>query len=111
MTEFVHELANQDEPAPETKRVRFEVKQWLATLPTPTTQREDRIARQSDPAFHWVLIPNVFAYYSSLDNLRRRFPEYQFDYATPKGGKVTLGKNAGKPGYRIRVRWNPHVDH
>lgn len=107
MTKFVYELdANQDDPAP--ARTRFEVGAFLRGLPDPTTQRGDHEGRSADPAFKWVLIPSVFAWYNSLHSLRRRYPSYQFDKADSSGALVASGKLAGQPGFRIRVRHDPH---
>lgn len=108
MTNYVYTLSDdQSEPEPDNKR--FEAWQFLRGLPKPTTERGDHAGRQDDPAFKWVDIPNVFAYYNSLASLRLRYPAFQFDKADSRGARVTYGKQAGKLGFRVRVRYNPHV--
>jgi hypothetical protein len=100
---------NQEEPVHRVKRPRFDAKGFMAGLPKPLPRYTDAEHRRRSHAFQWVSIPNVFAFDSSLDSLRRRFPEFQFEYDDPAHGWVTEGKYKGTRGRRIRVRHNPHL--
>lgn len=107
MTVFTYLPAN-DQSEPGENAQRFPVQQFLAGIPQPTTAKDNAYGvRIQDPAFHWVEIPHVFPFDSSIYNLRRRFPGYQFEKAG--GGTVTTGKYAGHQGRRIRTRRNPHL--